>query len=116
MIPTEPIKIMRKILLIFLLLLGCSGDKEPVSPQKCGDILASVNKDKLDEMAKSIQSDLQLLSIKSMDVSPEGASNSWLYIYFSFPSFANYYFHTTCTDAVWDSSSESTAIGVSFIS
>jgi len=102
------------LLIVFCLLLS-SCTKNPISSHNGEDILAAFNKNKIDELARSLRNDAELINIKSNDVKLNGTSKSWIHIYYSVSSHACYYFHTTYNEAIFDSSSNQLVTGSTFI-
>jgi len=107
---------MKKISMLFcLFFLFNFCNENPTSIENDKPILASYNKSDVENMAKSFQNDANLLTIKSDNVSLDGKSISWCYLYYSFSEDSRYYFKTNSKEVELDSIRTGAIAGGAFI-
>ena len=109
---------MNKTMIVLLsavaLLLACSDDKNPVSPEQSQYILTGYNKAKIDSLMHLIDATAGLTTIWSDDVGPDGTSMCWMYQFMSSAD-TMYHCHANITEAVYDSCTYGFFVGGGYI-
>jgi len=108
---------MKKIfLLISGLLLVSFCEDNPASSENDERILASYRSSEVEQLAKSIRADAELILIECKDVDLEGRALCWSYIYFAIAPDSLYYFHTEREKIMFDSSRSGALDGAGILS
>jgi hypothetical protein len=109
-------KVKTIIVTILLCLYGC--DKESVNQALIDGerITAAYNLSAVESLASTYSKGLLLLSIRSDNVEYDGFAQKWCFRYSSGGIAVDYYFHTTSTNVIFDSTSILMYVGLTFIS